>query len=248
MIFNTTLNPNRTVQDFAVTIPNAVKVFENYGIDYCCNAKESLAKACDNVGVNLLEVCNALEKNNVFEAKQFIDWDQKKLSELIDYILNKHHIFTKTELKRLSNLLSKVSDVHEENHPELIKIKALFSLLFQDLADHLMKEEQILFPYIICLEEAVSQREPIPYSCFGSVKNPVQMMMYEHDQAGDLLKELHRLTSNYTTPADGCASYSALFSGLKELESDLHQHIHLENNILFPKAVELERAFCSTLG
>ncbi|KAF0248559.1 MAG: hypothetical protein FD167_2037, partial [bacterium] len=142
----------------------------------------------------------------------------------------------------------KVCNAHEKNHPELIKIKDLFSFLCQDLATHLTKEEEVLFPYIIELETAVSQREPIPYSRFGSVKNPVQMMMYEHDQVGDLLKELHSLSDGYTTPSDGCASYSVLYSGLKELELDLHKHIHLENNILFPKAVKLEKAFCSTLS
>jgi len=246
-MFTTILDPNREVGEFAATVPNAVKVFETYGIDYCCHGSDSLAKACKKLGVHLSEVCQALEKNSVIKVEGFIDWDKKKLSELISYIVSKHHSFTKTELDRLINLLNKVCSVHENNHPELNKVKTLFYLLFQDLTTHLMKEEQVLFPYIIRLETAVDQKEPLPYSHFGSVNNPIQMMMYEHDQASSLLKELHSVTNSYISPDDACASYKALYAGIKDLELDLHQHIHLESNILFPRAVELEKAFAQKL-
>jgi regulator of cell morphogenesis and NO signaling len=166
------------------------------------------------------------------------------LTELIKHILDKHHVFTKEEMTRLDALVEKVCSVHGQNHPELLRVKTLFQSLCEDLKPHMFKEEQVLFPYIIRLEEAASQKQKLAAPPFVTVRNPVRMMMLEHDTAGDLLRELRGATTNYTTPSDACISYRTLYQALEAFEQDQHQHIHLENNILFPRAVEMESAAC----
>ena len=141
---------------------------------------------------------------------------------------------------RLDSLTEKVIWAHGENHPELNEIGLLFRQMCADLAPHMFKEEQILFPYILALVAADTGNKPAPLAPFGTINNPVQMMSFEHDQAGEMLRTLRKLTSDYTPPADGCMSYKTLYEGFETFERDLHQHIHLENNILFPKAIELE--------
>jgi regulator of cell morphogenesis and NO signaling len=141
--------------------------------------------------------------------------------------------------------MKKVISVHGDNHPELHEAGKLFELLSADLTPHMFKEEQVLFPYIEALANAGARNQPAPFAPFGTVNNPVGMMMREHDTAGEILRELRNLTSNYTPPADGCISYRTLFEALEAFEKDLHQHIHLENNILFPGAVELETQLTS---
>ena len=143
-------------------------------------------------------------------------------------------------MARLTALLEKVCNAHGQNHPELMEIQKLFTLLANDLEPHMLKEERILFPYIAGLEEAVSLgRRPAP-PMFGTVRNPVRMMMSEHDVAGDILRKVRETSSNFKLPSDACISYQTLYSALEGFEQDLHQHIHLENNILFPRAVEIE--------
>ena len=136
---------------------------------------------------------------------------------------------------------------HGENHPELLEIYVLFRELGADLETHMTKEERVLFPYVIRMEAAAKQQVPLFRPSFGTVANPVRLMMLEHDRAGELLKKIRRLSSDYATPADACVSYKTLYAALEELEKDLHQHIHLENNILFPKAVEMEPTVESNL-
>jgi regulator of cell morphogenesis and NO signaling len=134
----------------------------------------------------------------------------------------------------------KVCSVHGANHPELLQIQSEFQKLDADLRPHMMKEEQILFPYIKRLEQAALTNAPAPFAPFGSVRNPIAVMMREHDAAGDILKTIRELSSNFATPEGACFSYNTLYRALEELEMDLHQHIHLENNILFPRAAEIE--------
>lgn len=154
--------------------------------------------------------------------------------------MRKHHSFTRLEIGRLNALLEKVCQAHGENHPELFRINVLFRELGADLETHMTKEEQVLFPYVIRMEAATKQHIPLFRPPFGTVANPVRMMMVEHDRAGELLKEIRALSSDYVSPSDGCLSYQTLYTAFAELERDLHQHIHLENNILFPRAVEME--------
>jgi len=170
------------------------------------------------------------------------DWQTEPLSDLIDHIKNTHHKYVREETARLGPLFDKVCSVHGKNHPELLRLRATFGSLAQELATHLMKEEMMLFPYIARMEEAVIEKAPVIPPPFGSVRNPVAMMMHEHDDAGTALRDLRDVSNSYVAPPEACVSYQTLYKTLAEFEADLHQHIHLENNILFPRAIEMERA------
>jgi regulator of cell morphogenesis and NO signaling len=169
------------------------------------------------------------------------DWQTESLTALVEHINGTHHVFVRNEAPRISALLEKVCGVHGTNHPELQRVREIFGDLAQELGAHLMKEERILFPYIAGLEQQRSQGGAAPSSCFGSVQNPIRMMMFEHDNAGQALRELRRATRDYALPEDACISYQTLYRALPAFEADLHQHIHLENNILFPRTLALEQ-------
>jgi regulator of cell morphogenesis and NO signaling len=162
------------------------------------------------------------------------------MAELVAHIVEKHHKFTRQELARLEALLAKVCGVHGQNHPELFRIQKQFQELSRELEPHMLKEERVIFPYIMQMEEAAKNNRTLPAPPFGTVRNPVRVMMAEHDAAGDILREMRGLSSDYTVPEDACISYQTLYGALAALEADLHQHIHLENNILFPRAAETE--------
>ena len=178
----------------------------------------------------------------VGQSNEANDFQNTSLPELITHILDTHHVFTKSEMDRLQLLADKVLNAHGGNHPELVHLDELLTRLCDDLKPHMFKEEQILFPYINALVQAADQNRTVPFAPFGTVKNPIRMMTMEHDTAGEILRELRALTSDYKVPADGCISYQTLYQALENFEKDLHQHIHLENNLLFPKALELENA------
>lgn len=237
------LDATRTVRELATEIPNATRAFERLGIDYCCGGSKSLRDACLHAHVAVEDVLHALEQGGNFKQAQetaLPDFTTGKLAELIEHILTTHHVYVRQELPRLHQLLSKVVSVHGKNHPELGQIQQTFQGVSGELLSHMMKEEQILFPYIVALEEAVSSGRRKPAPVFGAVSNPVHMMELEHASAGAALKSVRDLSANYTAPEDACFSYKTLYSALNEFETDLHQHIHLENNILFPRAIELE--------
>lgn len=235
---------NKTVKQIAVEMPQSTRIFENLKIDYCCGGNRPLLEACANAGIEIEQLERMLDEAApaLSAAEDTSRFQLMTLTELIDHIVNKHHVYTKAEIERLGALLSKVVAVHGENHPELRDVERLFQQLCADLTPHMMKEEIVLFPYIVELETAQNENGRAPFAPFGTVKNPVRMMMMEHDTAGDILRELGRLTNDYTVPSDVCISYQTLYSAMKEFERDLHQHIHLENNLLFPRAAELEDA------
>lgn len=230
----------RTVRELAVEMPGATRVFEKMGIDYCCGGQRSLADACSLAGVTLAEVQKSLETGSTSHEGPETNFHTATLEELTNHVVRTHHSFTRLEIARLNSLLEKVCSAHGENHPELFDINLLFRELGADLETHMSKEERVLFPYVIRMEAAANQGVPLFRPPFGTVANPVRMMMLEHDRAGDLLKQIRVLSSDFTTPADGCLSYQTLYEALAGLEKDLHQHIHLENNILFPRAIEME--------
>ena len=229
---------NRSVRELASAAPGAARVFEKFGIDYCCGGERSLAQACSAAKVNLREVAEALGKPQT--QKDDRDWQKATLAELITHIVAKHHQFVRQEIQRLLPLTAKVTGVHGKNHPELEKIQSSFHALSEELTAHLMKEERMLFPYIEQLELAANSGNRHAASPFGTVKNPVRMMMMEHDSAGELLRKMRQVSRDFALPQDACMSFQMLYRALEEFEADLHQHIHLENNILFPRAVELE--------
>jgi regulator of cell morphogenesis and NO signaling len=235
-------NDTKTVREIAIEVPGATRVFEKMGIDYCCGGANPLSEACLSAGVTVREVAESLEQfqatNQAMAGSK--DWQSESLASLITHIYDKHHVFTREEMARIEPLLAKVCSVYGEARPELLQIQALFAELRRELLLHMMKEENILFPYITQLEAAVSAGRPAPVPMFGTVRNPVRMMMTEHDGAGDVLRRIRRLSNDFNPPADACVTYRTLYGALEELERDLHQHIHLENNILFPGSVKLE--------
>ena len=232
----------KTVREIAIEMPGATRVFEKMGIDYCCGGAKPLAEACQNVGIAVEEVVRSLEQVETLgqASAESKDWQAESLASLITLIYNKHHVFTREELRRLKPLLAKVCSVYSETRPELLQIQALFEELTRELLPHMMKEENILFPYVTEMERAISAALPVPVTMFGTVRNPIQRLMTEHDGAGDLLRRIRKLSNNFNPPADACVSYQTLYQALEELEQDLHRHIHLENNILFPQAIEME--------
>lgn len=235
-----TFDLTKTVGELASEAPATTRVFERFKIDYCCGGRRTLEAACVAAGANVAEVLGMLEGAAAEESGEQRDFQTSTLAELIGHILDKHHTYTREEMGRITALAEKVCAAHGERHAELLRVRELFAELCADLAPHMMKEERVLFPYILALEETAVRNTTPPPAPFGTVQNPVRMMMYEHDTAGALLRELRAASGDYAAPADACASYRTLYSALEEFERDLHRHIHLENNLLFPRAVELE--------
>ena len=232
---------NRTVKDLAVQIPGAAQVFETLGIDYCCGGDVLLREACAKAGQRLEVVLSSLEaaQQGVTPAS---DWSHAPLAALAQHIVEKHHIFTRAESTRLEALFAKVCAAHVTRHAELDRMQAVFSELANELRTHMMKEEHILFPYLAALERAVSEKRPVPRAMFGCVENPVRTMMREHDSAGQALRALREASHGFAVPQDACASYRELYRSLEAFEADVHTHVHLENNILFPRALQMEAA------
>lgn len=233
----------KTVAEIALENPSGIRVFESLGIDYCCGGKRPLSDACARAHVDRDRVLALLE-----EAKQDSlaaesgEWSARPLGEIIQHIVQRHHAYVRQETPRLEALLTKVVARHAAAHPEVKRIEELFLAIGQELSSHLMKEEQILFPYIERMEQSIQAGGGIPPAFFGTVKRPIANMIAEHDDAGALLSRIRTLANEYVAPEDACPTLLALYRGLEEFESDLHHHVHLENNILFPAAVEMERA------
>lgn len=234
------ITKEKTVADIVTENIKTAHVFKKYGIDFCCGGGITLENACakNNVDQTVLEK-ELLKVNTVVDAMH--DYDSWKLDFLIDYIINIHHTYVNEGLPILSQYANKVAKVHGQHYPEVIEINKLFHEVANELLTHLKKEEQVLFPFIKQLVEAEKEGDLDGLPPFGSVNNPIKMMEHEHENAGDIFKEIAKLTNNYTTPEDACNTFKALYAKLDEFEQDLHRHIHLENNILHPKAIALEK-------
>ena len=233
----------KTVRELALESTSATRVFERLGIDYCCGGNKSLDEACRTANLSTDSVqqqLEAAERDSLSAGNR--DWQHEPLSELIAHINTTHHKYVRDEIARLTPLLDKVAGKHSPNHPELIHTQAVFRGLAQELTSHMWKEEMVLFPHILRTEEAVIQGEPVLPPPFGTVANPVNMMEHEHEAAGEALRALRFCSNSYIVPEGACGSFQALYRGLEEFEADLHQHIHLENNILFPRALAMERS------
>lgn len=236
------INSEMTVREIALQMPESTRLFERLKIDYCCGGNKALSEACAAAGMDVdtvIDILGEITESKSQDAKT-LDFQNASLPNLIEHIVTTHHVFTKSEMDRLDALAAKVIAAHGENHSELRLLGDLFKRLCADLTPHMFKEERVLFPYIVALSNASSRTKP--FAPFGTVNNPVRMMVMEHDAAGELLREMRAWTSDYKVPPDACISYRTLYAALENLEKDLHQHIHLENNILFPRAIDLENA------
>ena len=213
--------------DIVAARPAAARVFETFGLDYCCNGDRTLEDACTSAGVDLDTVAARLADLDDAPAP----WTALGMSELAAHIVETHHEYLYEELPLLDALAKKVYSVHGQRHPELAEIADAVFALRADLEPHLAKEELILFPAIKAIEEGEREFR------FGPIDNPVGVMRNDHDRAGELLAKLRELTGGYRVPDDACASYRSLFDRLEELEADTHAHIHKENHTLFPAAI-----------
>ncbi len=230
-----------TIGEMVVADYRKAEVFRKFGLDYCCGGKKTLEEACRKKELDPQSVQKELDELDILPADPHEDFDNWTLDALADHIVAKHHRYVTDALPMLYELTGKVARVHGERHPELIEIARLFDAVARELQMHMHKEEHILFPYIARMAAARRERALIPPPVFGSVANPIRMMEAEHESAGSNMEEIRRLSDDFTPPAGACTSYRVLFAKLHEFEQDLHQHVHLENNILFPKAVQLEK-------
>ncbi|MCA9077689.1 MAG: iron-sulfur cluster repair di-iron protein [Planctomycetaceae bacterium] len=241
------MNPSTTLPfDASMTVgacvanaPQTARILEELQIDFCCGGHRTLAEACAEKGIKE----DALITRLVEATKEIADdsqtgWRRASATELCDHIEQTHHAFLRRELPRLSDLVDKVAQAHGDRHPEAVEVRTVFGELRAELEPHMLKEEGILFPAIRQLE----QSETLPSLPFETVDNPIRMMEHEHDAAGDALKRIRQLTHDFQAPSDACPTWHVMLDGLRHLETDLHQHIHKENNLLFPNAQRLEAA------
>ncbi len=230
----------QTVASVVTQYPSAIPLFEGLKIDYCCGGNKSLKEACAKAGVSPEKVIGSLE-SILAVTPQDENWNDKSLSELVNFLLEKHHVYTREQLALLDKLSEKVARVHGQNHPELLKVRELFQVMAEDLLQHLMKEERVAFPYLLALEaSALGKRKEEPFFSFETFQSqPQRVLMADHEEVGEQLRELRRLTGDFNPPTDACVTFQAFYRAFVELEEDLYRHIHLENNVLFPMAEKL---------
>lgn len=217
-------------------------VFSKYKIDFCCKGDRTIEQACERKSINIDELKNKLNEIVTDSKNENIDYQSWPLDLLTDYIEKTFHRYIREKIPPLSQFLNKVQKVHGERHPELFEIFDLFSKSSNDLLNHLQKEEMILFPFIRNMVHAQITQIPLENAHFGSVENPIRMMMDDHSVEGERFKRISELSKGYTPPPEACNTYKVSFAMLDDFEQKLHKHIHLENNILFPKAIIMEKS------
>lgn len=213
------------VGDLVLERPSRSRVFAALGIDFCCGGKKTLAQACSERDLDHDAVLAQLDEAPAPDSQP--SWAEARLGALCDHLVSGHHAFTRTEIPRLQGLFDKVARVHGGPHPEMVEVAKIFSLFGEELLQHMAKEERMLFPAIRGLEAGVRR----------DVSMPIRVMMCEHDGAAAAMARMKKLTGGFSPPADGCNTFRAALAGLAELEADLHEHVHLENNLLFPRAL-----------
>ncbi len=222
--------------------PARACILESYGIDYCCGGKTTLEDACLKRGIRVEDVLEKLFVADQKEEPSSIDWTQAKLKDLVEHIVSTYHDPLRKELSRVALLSEKVARVHGDNHPEMVKVKDVFNRFKAQLELHMQKEEMVLFPGIVSTE---TTGNPQIFGCGGGIEHPIEVMGQEHDEAGEALCTLRQLTKDYTPPEDACGSFKVLLFSLMQIESEMHQHVHKENNILFPRALALQKPTAS---
>jgi regulator of cell morphogenesis and NO signaling len=235
-----TATPGMTIRDLVATDYRTAAVFERYGLDFCCSGGRTVAQSCSEARIDLDALLHELDAVLTAPATgvpPFAEWDARAL---IDYIVSTHHVYVRQAMPALLQHTQKIADVHGARHTEWPHIARLFRRVAAEMTTHMEKEELVLFPFIQTLESAVKQGAPVPVCPFGSLRHPIQAMETEHDFAGDAMAEIRELTGGYRAPDDACGTYRVCLQELAAFQRDLHAHVHLENNILFPKALALE--------
>lgn len=217
-------------------------VFKKYGIDFCCRGGRTIEEACKSKLIDTKKIYQELE-NLPTKTDNSIDFKSWPLDLLTEYVEKTHHLYVEEKTPILLAFLDKLCKVHGERHPELYEINKLFNETAKELSAHLKKEELILFPFIKKMANAKRKGTTLEHAPFGTVENPVHMMEHEHTTEGDRFAKIAKLTNDYNPPADACNTYRVAFAMLQDFENDLHTHIHIENNILFPKSIQLEKEF-----
>lgn len=228
---------NLTVGEIVAQDYRTASVFQSNGIDFCCKGGRTISEVCEHKNLAPSKIVQELQDITHSKDKSAADYRTWPLDLLVDYVEKKHHRYIAQKSPELLQYLNKLCKVHGERHPELLEIREKFSHAAHELAFHMQKEEKILFPYVRKLATEKHPGSP----AFGTVENPIRMMMEEHSVEGDRFQRISELSGQYTAPADGCTTYRVAFSMLQEFEEDLHLHIHLENNVMFPRAIELEK-------
>jgi regulator of cell morphogenesis and NO signaling len=225
-----------TVGQLVTARPGRARIFESFGIDYCCGGKKPLAQAIREKGLDAKTVLGILDVFDEQGPASERDWSTSTLKDLADHIEQTHHAYLKNELPRLEYLVHKVASRHGSHTPALLELASIFDAFKAELESHMLKEESVLFP--LCRKLDLESSPPPPYRV--SIENPIAVMIREHDDAGAALARMRELTDDYTPPPDACNTYRALFDSLRQMEMDMHRHVHKENSILFPKAIEVE--------
>lgn len=234
------ITPDTQIAEIASQNPATIRVFQRFGIDFCCGGKRPLSAACEEKHMTFGELRTALESAG--QAAAGLPPADAPLADLVRFIVEKYHADLRSELPRLTFMAAKVLDVHGAKYPGVLQaLAATFRGLREELETHMMKEEQVLFPYCVRLEKMAADGQTLAASPFGSIQAPIGMMEHEHESAARALDRLRELTQGYVPPVDACNTFRGLYHGLAELERDLHEHIHLENNVLFPRAARLEQ-------
>jgi regulator of cell morphogenesis and NO signaling len=236
------ITTDTAVADLATRYPATIRVFQRHAIDFCCGGKRPLGEVCAEKGLPFDALRGEIRQAVDQVVPPVADGRTESLTGLCAHVVSRYHFSLRAELPRLRGLVEKVLRVHGENHPELAALAHAFRTIQEDLGPHMMKEERILFPYIQEMEGMAAAGEALADAPFGTVGNPVSMMEAEHEAVGRELAEMRRLTGGFEAPADACNSFRGLYYGLAELERELHEHIHLENNVLFPRALALEQS------
>lgn len=235
------MEENQIIGELVAKDYRTASVFKKYSIDFCCQGNRTIEEACEKKNIDTKKVLEDLVAMMESKSESTTDYQSWPLDLLADYIEKKHHRYVQEKTLEIQPYLDKICKVHGERHPELLKIKEEFNASAGELAAHMKKEELILFPFIRKMTKAKLENAKVDAAHFGTVINPIQMMMSEHTVEGHRFMKIEELTNNYTPPQDACNTYRVSFALLKEFEQDLHLHIHLENNILFPKAIEIEK-------
>ena len=235
------MRENQIIGELVAKDYRTASVFKKYSIDFCCQGNRTIQEACDKKNIDSKKVLEDLDTLVQTKSEATTDYQSWPLDLLADYIEKKHHRYVEDKTLEIQPYLDKICRVHGEHHPELFEIKNEFNASAGELAAHMKKEELILFPFIRKMVKVKQENSNVEAANFGTVKNPIQMMMDEHTVEGNRFRRIEELSNNYTPPQDACNTYRVSFALLKEFEQDLHLHIHLENNILFPKAIEIEK-------